>query len=228
MFRQPVLSVVTKSTAFYTFSQSVVLYTTSYFGAASADLKLLRAAAVDLLLGRCWIRQDLLAYVLRWLKIAPLLDPGLSILVSALGLFLRKGGNITDLYQESPEVTNRQTHEVRELWEAWAQIVGEERLTRAVHVSGGIKRRTTAVKICILEYMTREASDYIRDKIYSSGWTGGIGWNWIVAAGGSSKRWIHGVARFTLLRWAVNEDDDEWLARRGYSRLRECIYCTLQ
>jgi hypothetical protein len=53
---------------------------------------MLRAAAAELLLGRSWLRHDLLAYVLRWSKIAPLLDPGLSILVSALGLFLRKGG----------------------------------------------------------------------------------------------------------------------------------------
>jgi hypothetical protein len=49
-------------TASFEFSQSVVLYTTSYFGAATEDLQMLRAAAVDLLLGRSWIRHDLLAY----------------------------------------------------------------------------------------------------------------------------------------------------------------------
>ena len=37
LFRQPVLSVVSKSIAFNTFAQSVVLYTTSYFGAATED-----------------------------------------------------------------------------------------------------------------------------------------------------------------------------------------------
>ena len=79
LFKQPVLSVVAKSIVFNTFSQSVVLYTTSYFGTATEDLQMLRAAAVDLLLGRSWIRHDLLAYcgyVFRWSKIAPLLDPG--------------------------------------------------------------------------------------------------------------------------------------------------------
>ena len=102
LFRQPVLSVVTKTIAFNTFSQSVVLYTTSYFGAATDDLQMLRAAAAELLLGRSWIRHDFLAYVFRWSKIAPLLDPGLSILVSALGLFLRKGGSIHELYSDYP------------------------------------------------------------------------------------------------------------------------------
>ena len=86
LFRQPVLSVVSKSIAFNTFAQSVVLYTTSYFGAATEDLQMLRAAATELLLGRSWIRHDLLAFVFRLCKIAPLLDPGVSILVSALGL----------------------------------------------------------------------------------------------------------------------------------------------
>ena len=52
LFRQPVLSVVSKSIAFNTFAQSVVLYTTSYFGAATEDLQMLRSAAAELLLGR--------------------------------------------------------------------------------------------------------------------------------------------------------------------------------
>ena len=33
------------------------------------------------------------------------------------------------------------------------------------------------------------------------------------------------MARFTLLRWAVNEDDDDWLSRRGTSRLKGCALC---
>ena len=130
LFRQPVLSVVAKSIAFNTFAQSVVLYTTSYFGAATEDLQMLRAAATELLLGRNWIRQDFLAFVIRWLKIAPLLDPGVSIIVSALGLFLRKGGFAHE-YEEHPPAINRQTHEVRVLWQAWSRVVGEDLLTRA-------------------------------------------------------------------------------------------------
>ena len=34
-------------------------------------------------------------------------------------------------------------------------------------------------------------------------------------------------SRFTLLRWAVNEDDDDWLARRGTSRSKRCGYCSI-
>ena len=225
LFRQPVLSVVSKSIAFNTFAQSVVLYTTSYFGAATEDLQMLRAAATELLLGRSWIRHDLLAFVFRLCKIAPLLDPGVSILVSALGLFLRKGGKVHELYIETPPAVNRQTHEVRILWQAWARVVGEDALTRAVSRSGTIKQRVNAVKQCVLHHMMQLASHYIRNKVLTAGWTGGINWAWLSQACEANKRWIPSITRFTLLRWAVNEDDDEWLARRGQSRQKKCALC---
>ena len=76
--------------------------------------------------------------------------------------------------------------------------------------------------------MTQLASQYIRNKVLTSGWTGGIGWKWLSEAREANKRWIPGVTRFALLRWAVNEDDDEWLARRGQSRQNRCLHCINQ
>ena len=151
-----------------------------------------------------------------------------SILVSALGLFLRKGGHAHELYEESPPAVNRQTHEVRVLWQAWARAVGEEALTRAVSSRGSIKQRINAVKKCILDTMMQLASQYVRNKILTAGWTGGIGWTWLSGARETSKRWIPSITRFALLRWAVNEDDDEWLARRGQSRQKKCTLCANQ
>ena len=60
----------------------------------------------------------------------------------------------------------------------------------------------------------------------TAGWTGGVSWTWLSQAVSASKRWIPSMARFTLLRWAVNEDDDDWLARRGTSRSKRCVYCS--
>lgn len=54
------------------------------------------------------------------------------------------------------------------------------------------------------------------------------GWKWLSEARETSKRWIPGITRFALLRWAVNEDDDEWLARRGQSRQKKCALCANQ
>ena len=77
-----------------------------------------------------------------------------------------------------------------------------------------------------LHHMMQVASSYIRNKVLASGWTGGISWTWLSQAFTASKRWIPSMARFTLLRWAVNEDDDDWLARRGTSRSKRCVYCS--
>lgn len=187
LFRQPVLSVVLKS-----IGKSVVLSTISYFGAATEDLRML--SAVELLPGRSWLRHDLLAYVLRWSKIAPLLHPGLSILVSALGLFLRKGGRIHELYSEYPPPVNRQTHEVRALWQAWSRVVGEDLLTKAASSNGTVKQRVNAVKMLILRHMMQVASSYIQNKVVASGWTGDIRWNWLsqafLAAKGGFRAWL--------------------------------------
>ena len=114
------------------------------------------------------------------------------------------------------------------LYQAWARIIGDEVLTRALSSRGSIKQRVHAVKKCILEHMMQLASQYIRNKVLISGWTGGIDWKWPSEAREANKRWIPGVTRFALLRWAVNEDDDEWLARRGQSRRKQCTRCTNQ
>ena len=71
--------------------------------------------------------------------------------------------------------------------------------------------------------MMQLASDYIRNKVLTAGWTGGISWAWLSHACEANKRWIPSITRFTLLRWAVNEDDDEWLARRGQSRQKNVL-----
>ena len=145
--------------------------------------------------------------------------------MSALGLFLRKGGGLHELYSEYPPPVNRQTQQVRVLWQAWSRVVGEELLTTAASSNGTVKQRINAVKTLILRHMMQVASSYIRNKVLASGWTGGISWSWLFQAFAASKRWIPSMARFTLLRWGVNEDDDDWLARRGTSRSKGCVFC---
>ena len=48
---------------------------------------------------------------------------------------------------------NRQTHEVRALWQAWSRVVGEELLTTAASSSGTVKQRINAVRTLILRHM---------------------------------------------------------------------------
>ena len=189
LFKIPVLSVKARSIAFNTFAHSVILYTIPYFGTAQADLAMLRGAAVDLLIGRSWIRHDMLAYVFRWLKISPLLDPGLSILVSALGLYLRKGGQLHELYAEKPPPENRQPLEVRSLWQSWARVVGEHPLTVAINRQGTIPKKIAAAKTGIMTSMKEPAQHYVQDKVATSGWPGGISAQWLDGMALCSERW---------------------------------------
>ena len=53
----------------------------------------------------------------------------------------------------TPPPVNRQTHEVRALWQAWSRVVGEELLTTAASSSGTVKQRINAVKTLILRHM---------------------------------------------------------------------------
>ena len=62
-------------------------------------------------------------------------------------------------------------------------------------------------------------------KIREEGWTRGISPEWVETVSGLSSKWCNGVSRFSLLRWAVNQDDDVWLQRRGTRHRQRCSMC---
>ena len=135
----------------------------------------------------------MLAYVFWWLKDSPLLDPGLSILVSALGLYRRKG-QPHELYTENPPPENRQSLEVRSLWQSWASVIGEHSLTVAINRQGSIPKKIAAIKTAIMTGMKEQAQHYVQDKVATSGWPGGISTQWLDAMALSSEWWVGGIA----------------------------------
>ena len=52
------------------------------------------------------------------------------------------------------------------------------------------------------------AVSYIQGRVCSSGWVGGITFNWLHALANLPQRYVPGVAKFAMLRWALGEDDD--------------------
>ena len=64
-------------------------YTASYFGVSSQDLNFLRQQAAKFIVGRHWIESEMLPYALRFLGVSVMLDPALSVTVSAVGLYFR-------------------------------------------------------------------------------------------------------------------------------------------
>ena len=88
----------------------------------------------------------------------------------------------------TPPPRNRQTHEVRELWQSWAKVIGEDELTKAAATTGTIKYRINLVKTLIMRHMMFQASLYIRNKVLTAGWTGGISWTWLSNAFACNKK----------------------------------------
>ena len=113
---------------------SVMPYTMSFFGLNTKELNCLRQTAVGFILKRHWIAAEILPYILRYLKIAPMLDPGLSALVAALGLYLREGNPVEELTSEVQHANcnRRQLSIVKELIDMWAPFVNFAEIFEAV------------------------------------------------------------------------------------------------
>ena len=61
-----------------------------------------------------------------------------------------------------------------------------------------------------------------------TGWPGGVPFQWLERLAAVPKRYVHGVARFALLRWALGEDDDVGLKVRiatGHQGTSTCSVC---
>jgi len=140
----------------------------SFFGLNTNELNRLRQTAVGFILKRHWIAAEILPYVLRYLKIAPMLDPGLSALVAALGLFLREGNSVEELTSEVryANCNRRQLSIVKELIEMWAPFVNFAEIFEAVsRPAKSCHARLLAVKNVAITAMVREAKAQLRIKV---------------------------------------------------------------
>ena len=228
-FYRPTLSITARCTGFNTFILSVMPYTISYFGLTTADLNRLRQASARFILKRHWLEAEILPHVLRYFGIATLLDPAVSATI-ATGLYLREGNPIEDLgYQSGREECGnaRQKSVVLALMDLWSTYVGLEELVGAVAaVHGPILKKLSALKKVILARVL-EAKSRITKKIFKEGWSGGISPEWVTLLAEAPKKLRNGTGRYTLLRWAVNQDDDAWLSMRGTRHQQKCGTCGL-
>ena len=227
-FQQPTLSIVSRCIGFNTFILSVMPYTMSFFGLNTKELNRLRQTAVGFILKRHWIAAEILPYILRYLKIAPMLDPGLSALVAALGLYLREGNPVEELTSEVQHANcnRRQLSIVKELIDMWAPFVNFAEIFEAVsRPAKSCHARLLSVKNVVITAMVREARAQLRTKVAREGWSGGISFKWVEDVAGLKKTWCNPISRYTLLRWAVNQDDDVWLSMRGTRHQQLCGHC---
>ena len=230
-FSRPTLSIVARCTGYNTFILSVMPFSLSYFGLTSKDLNWLRQAASKYILKRKWIEAEILPYILRYVGITTLLDPALSAAVAALGLYLREGNPLEDLHQLGNDgrcSNGRQRAVVQDLINMWHPYVLFEEIFSALTMRASTPAQIIAnLKKVIISGMVREAKSRLAIKIDREGWKGGIDHIWVDLVASAPKRQCGGIARYTLLRWAVNQDDDVWLSMRGTRHQQKCVHCGL-
>ena len=71
------------------------------------------------------------------------------------------------------------------------------------------------------------ALQYLQSRVSSQLLPGGVSWAWLTHLATVPKLAVNGVARFAVLRWAVNEDDDECLRLRLAGSLQAEQPCQL-
>ena len=194
-FKSPTLSIMARCTCFNTFIINVMPYTASYFGLSTHDLNLLRQQAVKFILRRSWLEAEILPYILRYVGIAPLMDPALAATVAATGLYFREGNTLEDLLNVnlSPSKCNmRQRSIVGDLLALWSPFVRMDAVSYALsNRGGGLKGRIGRLKQTILAGMIHAAQVRLRRKIIGEDWSRGISYQWLEMTATLPKKWCN-------------------------------------
>ena len=193
------------------------------------DLNYLRQQAVKFILGRHWIEAEIFPYILQYLGISVLLDSALSATVAATGLYFREGNKYEDLWIEHSDSSGcnlRQKAIVRDLLQLWIPYIQLSDIAASLTAhKNGVTGRLDRLKKVIITGMILAAKTQLRKKIVRKGWSQSISVEWVDLIADAPKKWCNGIARFTLLRWAVNQDDDVWLTLRGTRHKHLCGVC---
>ena len=235
IFSSPAHSVVKKSIAHASFIQSCTYYPSTYLGFTPDDVSQFRQMQSKLLLGRKWLVAEHIPHIFRWLNIAPTCDPGIEMTLAAVGYFLRRGGNILLLLPGAHPATDRHTVMVQEIWKPWHPILPEDTFlslaTPLIQMGGykAVRKFLTKLKNTMYELVQEPSITYLYSRVQAAVWPGGVNWDWLSMIASLPNKVLQGVARFSLLRWCLGEDDEEGLALRVVGQLHRdqpCCHCS--
>ena len=240
LFASPAHSVVQRSLANNCFI-SLNIYQSTYFGFNWDDVNLYQQRSAKLILGRPWLAARYLPHVFRWLGIAPALDPGIApaldpavTLTSAcLGYWLRQNGPTSLLSPGYACVETRQGAVVQQIFWAWTPLLGLDKVADLLRIIAGQYTRRQhfqflrQLKLTLYQAIQEHALQYLESRVSLQLLPGGVSWKWLTSLAAVPKLAVHGVARFAVLRWAVNEDDDECLRLRMAGSLQAEQPCQL-
>ena len=236
LFATPAHSVIQRSLANNCFILSLNIYQSTYFGFNWDDINLYQQRTAKLLLGRPWITARYLPHIFRWLGIAPTLDPAITLTAACLGYWLRQSGSAAILPPGCPEEETRQGAVVQRIFQSWVPMLGVDKTGQLLNTIAGQCTRAhhrhflMQLKKALYEAIQVHALRYLHAKVNQQLLPGGVSWSWVTKLASLPKLAVNGIARFAVLRWAVNEDDDECLRLRVQGNLqaeRPCLVCAI-
>ena len=172
-------------------------------------------------------------HIFRWLGIAPALDPAVTLTSACLGYWLRQNGSTALLSPGYPDVETRQGAVVQRIFRAWTPLLGLDKVADLVRIVAGQYTRRQhfqflrQLKLNLYQAIQEQALRYLQSRVSLQLLPGGVSWAWLTSLAAVPKLAVNGVARFAVLRWAVNEDDDECLRLRLAGSLQAEQPCQL-
>ena len=233
LFATPAHSVVQRSLANNCFILSLNIYQSTYFGFNPDDINVYQQRSAKLILGRPWLAARYLPHIFRWLGIAPALDPAVTLTSACLGYWLRQNGSTALLSPGYPDVETRQGAIVQRIFRAWTPLLGSDKVADLVRIVAGHYTRKQhfqflrQLKSALYQAIQEHALQYLKTRVSIQLLPGGVSWKWLTSLATVPKLAVSGVARFAVLRWAVNEDDDECLRLRVAGSLQAEQSCQL-
>ena len=137
LFSTPAHSVVQRSLANNCFILSLNIYQSTYFGFNWNDVNLYQQRSAKLILGRVWLAARYLPHIFRWLRIAPALDPAITLTNACLGYWFRQNGSSAILSPGYSDVEMRQGAVVQQVFRAWVPLLGIDKVGNLLRLVAG-------------------------------------------------------------------------------------------
>ena len=179
-------------------------------------------------LGRSWLQARHLAAILCFLRIGPALDPGIMQGVAVFGYFFRAGHT----FEEANYPHTTYTKQISTFWNTWQKKLTRQEVTTLLNIQGSSPKQkadrfTACFKKVALTAQLPRSLEYLRTRCLSNGWPGSPTYQYLTQLAKIPVQSLAPVPRYTILRWAIGEDNDYWFQFRGTdtSRKNPCCSC---